>query len=74
MTVSSNNLNDTQVRENIASQLEKMSSLLEELADHFDREDALSPECEEGARWRERRATVMNAARQLRYAAREVRP
>lgn len=69
-----NDLDNVTVRENIASQLEKMSSLLEELGEHFDREDALSPECEEGQRWRERRATVMNAARQLRYAAREVRP
>lgn len=69
-----NDLDNASVRQHIAGQLEKMSSLLEELADHFDREDALSPECEEGQRWRERRATVMNAARQLRYAAREVRP
>lgn len=69
-----NDLDNANVRQHIADQLEKMSSLLEEVADHFDREDALSPECEEGQRWRERRATVMNAARQLRYAAREVRP
>ena len=69
-----NELDNANVRQRIADQLEKMSSLLEEVADHFDREDALSPECEEGQRWRERRATVMNAARQLRYAAREVRP
>ena len=69
-----NDLDNANVRQRIADQLEKMSSLLEEVADHFDREDALSPECEEGQRWRERRATVMNAARQLRYAAREVRP
>lgn len=74
MTVSNSNLSDTQVRENIASQLEAMSKLLDELAEHFGHDEAVSPELTEAQRWRERRATVTNAARALRYAAREVRP
>lgn len=69
-----NDLDNANVRQHIADQLEKMSSLLDELAEHFGYAESVSPELSEAEHWRERRATVANAARQLRYAAREVRP
>lgn len=61
-------------REKIADQMVALSGLLLELADHFDHEGAIACETGEVERWREKRTTVVNAARALRLAAMEVRP